>query len=236
MFSKSAEFYDKIYFEFKDYEAESRVISELVDREHPLARTFLDVACGTGEHARILQERHGFEVDGIDLDDKLVSFAQRKNPGGSFCCADMVDFDLGKSFDVVMCLFSSIAYVKTLDRVTCALERFKAHTNQGGLILVEPWFPPGVLSPGRISLNTVQADDFEVARMGHSQVRDRISTLHFEYLIGTRGKIDHEIEKHELGLFTVDEMMRCFKDAGLKANFDKEGPSGRGLYLARNPQ
>jgi len=48
----------------------------------------------------------------------------------------MVVFDLGKTYDVVMCLFSSIGYVKTLDRVTLALERFKSHTNDGGLILV----------------------------------------------------------------------------------------------------
>jgi SAM-dependent methyltransferase len=233
VFSKSAELYDKIYFEFKDYEAEARKISELITREHPSARILLDVACGSGEHARILRGQHGFEVDGIDLDDKFVSLAQRKNPEGNFSRADMVVYDLGKSYDVVLCLFSSIGYVKTLDRVTRALKRFKAHTNEGGLILVEPWFSPEALTPGRIFLNTAQTGDLTVVRMGYSDVQDRISTLHFEYLIGSRGKIEHEVEKHELGLFTVDEMKCCFKDAGLKATFDEEGISGRGLFIAR---
>ena len=114
MFSKSAELYDKIYFEFKDYEAEAQMINESINRENPSARTILDVACGTGEHARILREKYGFDVDGIDLNDKLISLAQRKNPIGNFNNADMVDFDLGKSYDIVMCLFSSIGYVKTL--------------------------------------------------------------------------------------------------------------------------
>lgn len=172
-------------------------------------------------------------MDGIDLNDKLVSLAQRKNSESNFCCADMVDFDLDKTYDVVMCLFSSIGYVKTLDRVTAALERFKAHTNDGGLILVEPWFSPKGLTPGRIAINTAQAEELSVVRMGYSQVRDRISTLHFEYLIGTPGKIDHEIERHELGLFTVDEMKQCFEDAGLVATFYEDGISGRGLYTAR---
>ncbi len=233
MFSKSAELYDKIYFEFKDYAAEAQKINDLLTSEHSSARTLLDVACGTGEHARILGDQHGFKVDGIDLDDKLISLAQRKNPEGNFCCADMVNFDLEKTYDVVMCLFSSIGYVKTLDRVTSALERFNAHTYEGGLILVEPWFSPGELTPGKNFVNTAQTEELSVARMGYSHVQDRISTLHFEYLIGTPGKIDHEIEKHELGLFTVDEMKQCFKDAGLVASFDDDGISGRGLYTAR---
>ena len=66
MFSKSAELYDQIYFEFKDYKAEAQRISELLAGEHSSARTLLDVACGTGEHARILRDQYGFEVDGID--------------------------------------------------------------------------------------------------------------------------------------------------------------------------
>ena len=233
MFSKSAELYDKIYFEFKDYEAEARKISELITREHPSARTVLDVACGTGEHARILRDQYRFEVDGIDLDDKFVSLAQRKNPESNFSRVDMVVFDLGKTYDVVMCLFSSIGYVKTLDRVTQALERFESHTNDCGLILVEPWFAPEAITPGRIFLNTAQSEDLSIVRMGYSQVHGRISTLHFEYLIGSHGRIEHEVEKHELGLFTTDEMKRCFKDAGLEASFDEEGISGRGLFIAR---
>lgn len=232
MFSKSAELYDEIYLKLKDYAAEAHKLSGLITREHPSARTLLDVACGTGEHARILREQHGLEVDGMDLEDKFVSLAQRKNPEGTFCRADMVDFDLGRCYDIVMCLFSSIGYVKTLDRVTRTLERFKAHLNEGGLILVEPWFPPGALTPGRIFLNTSESDDLTVVRMGYTHVQERISTIHFEYLIGRHGRIEHEFEEHQLGLFTVDEMKRCFEAAGLNATFDERGISDRGLFIA----
>ena len=99
--------------------------------------------------------------------------------------------------------------------------------------MVEPWFQPGVLTLDRIFLNTVQEDNLSVARMSYNQVIDRISTLHFEYLIGFEGNITHEIEIHELGLFTVEEMMECFQNAGLTAVHDAEGISGRGLYIAR---
>jgi ubiquinone/menaquinone biosynthesis C-methylase UbiE len=68
MFSASAELYDLVYSGFKDYAAETAQLVALIRQAHPQARTVLDVACGTGEHARLLVEQHGFEVDGLDLD------------------------------------------------------------------------------------------------------------------------------------------------------------------------
>ena len=38
---------------------------------------------------------------------------------------------------------------------------------------------------------------------------------------------------HELGLFTTDEMRRCFSEAGLTiAEYDPVGLIGRGLFVA----
>ena len=37
---------------------------------------------------------------------------------------DMTDFNMGKTYDVVMCLFSSIGYVKTLENVAASLQNF----------------------------------------------------------------------------------------------------------------
>jgi len=191
------------------------------------------VACGTGEHARLLKSQFGYKIDGIDLDADLIAIAKDKNPDGTFCQGDMVDFIMGKTYDVVMCLFSSIGYVKTLDKVVASLQRFREHLKDDGIIIIEPWFQPGALTPGKIFLNTVEDKELSVVRMAYNQVNDRISTLHFEYLIGTPGKISHEVETHELGLFTIDEMKECFQSVGLRADYDEKGLSGRGLYISR---
>ena len=233
MFSKSTAFYDRIYGSFKNYEQECRDIHLWLEKEHTSAGTILDVACGTGEHARLLHKLFGYEVDGIDLDPGLIALAREKNPAGMFCQGDMTDCTLKKSYDVVMCLFSSIGYVKTLERVVATLQRFKEHLKDDGIIIVEPWFQPGILTPGKIFLNTVEEDDLSIVRMSYNRIEGRISTLHFEYLIGTPGKIEHEIETHELGLFTSEEMMECFNRVHLQVRYDEQGLSGRGLYIAR---
>ncbi len=233
MFLKSATLYDRIYGSFKDYEQECHSIHALLQQEHGSAHTLLDVGCGTGEHACLLKSIFGYEVDGIDLDADLIAVAKDKNPDGTFCQSDMADFVMGKTYDAVICLFSSIGYVKTLDRVAASLQKFKEHTKDGGIIIVEPWFQPGVLKPDKIFLNTVEDNEFSVVRMAYSKVSGRLSTLHFEYLIGTPGNISHEVETHELGLFTVDEIKECFQRVGLRVDYDKQGLSGRGLYISR---
>lgn len=137
MFSASAEFYDLIYSTFKDYRAEAAQIERLLHRLNPQCHTVLDVACGTGEHARLLAAQ-GFVVDGIDLDPAFVRIAKQKHPDGRFFEADMADFHLSHRYDAVLCLFSSIGYLQDLDRVTRALTCFREHLTPGGVIVIEP--------------------------------------------------------------------------------------------------
>ncbi len=66
----------------------------------------LDVGCGAGELYRTLRE-HGISAQytGIDLLDKMVTLAQRSNPGGVFVQGDLFTrspFER-KQFDVVFC-------------------------------------------------------------------------------------------------------------------------------------
>ena len=81
MFDASADYYDLLYSTFKDYAAEAAAIAALLRRLNPACRTVLDVACGTGEHAKRLAA-DGFEVDGLDLSPEFVAIARAKHPAG----------------------------------------------------------------------------------------------------------------------------------------------------------
>lgn len=232
MFSESAELYDAIY-SFKDYPQEATRIAALVHTANPTARTLLDVACGTGEHVRLLAVEHGFGADGLDIDAGLLDVARRKHPAGRFFEADMSDFRIERRYDAVLCLFSSIGYLVTLDRVRQAFECFRHHLSPGGVVLIEPWFAPGVLDPTRTFQNTGVAGGIRVERLSRVEIDGRISRLHFEYQIEEAGATRHVAETHELGLFTPDEMAAAFAEAGLSAEFDPAGLTGRGLWLAR---
>lgn len=237
MFSESAELYDLIYQQFKDYREESRRIAALLKRIHPEAESVLDVACGTGEHARILSAEYGYRVDGLDLEPEFVRIAHRKNPGREFFCADMITFDLKRSYDAVLCLFSSIGYVNTLENVRRTLQNFRRHLAPGGVVVLEPWFGPGQWETDSVFMKTAEAEGVKVCRMSHSVVRGRVSVLEFQYLIGRAEGIEHRREVHELGLFSTEEIRHCFAEAGLDVvKYDPEGLIGRGLFVAKTMQ
>ena len=120
-------------------------------------------------------------------------------------------------------------------RIACgkAIHRFADHVVGGGIVVVEPWFEPGTLEDGYVAMHTAQGEHINVCRMSVTRVRDGISQLEFEYLIGRRGALERRAEVHELGLFTKAQMLRAFEDAGLAVEYDQHGLCGRGLYLAR---
>ena len=100
---------------------------------------------------------------------------------------------------------------------------------------MEPWFEPDAWRPGTTYLHTAESDTLKVARMSRSGVEDGVSVIWFHYLIATSAGIEHREETHRLGLFTRDELTGCFERAGFAdVEYDAEGLTGRGMYVARD--
>jgi ubiquinone/menaquinone biosynthesis C-methylase UbiE len=228
VFTKSAQYYDALY-SVQDYGAAAGKLRARLRELHPEAKTLLDVGCGSGRHLGHLQEH--YRVEGFDLNPDLLALAQARCPGVAFHQGDMADFDIGRRFDVVTCLFSSIAYVKTLERMRQAIATMKRHLAPGGVVVVEPWFTPESYWTGTITANFVDQPELKIAWMYTSEREDRVSVLDINYLVGTPQSVDHFTERHEMGLFTREEYLGAFKDAGLVATHDPEGLFKRGLYV-----
>ncbi|WP_052476298.1 class I SAM-dependent DNA methyltransferase [Cohnella kolymensis] len=120
MHENTEDLYDLIY-SFKDYKKEANDIKEYILTRFPHTKSILDVACGTGKHIEHLND--SFKVDGIDISERFVEIAQNRNPSSTFWCRDMTSFKLEKHYDVVMCLFSAIAYANTYTALTQTLKQ-----------------------------------------------------------------------------------------------------------------
>ena len=228
MYARSARYYDAIY-SFKDYGAEAAAVSARIRAHRPDAATLLDVACGTGAH--LVHFAREYRVEGIDLSEEQLAVARTRLPGVELHLGDMTTFDLGKTFDAVTCMFSSIGYVGTLEGLDAAVGHMAAHLAPRGVLVVEPWLQPDAFEDGHLSTLFVEEPDIAVARMSISHKERRRSWFDMEHLVGSADGVDHFVEHHELGLFTVEEQIAAFERAGLRVEHDPEGPMGRGLYV-----
>jgi ubiquinone/menaquinone biosynthesis C-methylase UbiE len=227
MFTKSARFYDALY-QFKDYQQATLKLKELIRHEKPGAVSLLDVACGTGKHIEYLKD--DYAVEGLDLNPELLQIAGERCPGIKFHEADMIDFNLGSSFDVITCLFSSIGYVQTKPSLDKAIKSMAAHLKPGGLLIIEPWISPEKYWKGKLVANFADLDDLKISWMYIHEQEGMTSVFDIQYMVGTDKEINCFSERHVMGLWTDDEYRDAFIKSGLSVTHEEKGFFGRGVY------
>jgi SAM-dependent methyltransferase len=230
-YSRSAEVYDALYAGIIDHAAAYEYVKPVLAERAPQARTALEVACGTGLYLEQLGQ--DYEVEGFDISPEMVGAARARLPEVPVHEADMRDFDLGREFDLAFCIFSSIAYMAKIDDLHAAVANIARHVAPGGLVVIEPWFEPDAWDPGRLDVNLFEGDGFRGARCVTSYREGNVAIMGWAYaVVDDQGRADAYVEEHRTGLFTRDEYIAAFDSAGLKAEYDADGPIGRGLYVA----
>lgn len=233
-YERSVEVYDLLYSQMLDYEANAARLHALVQERTNGAATLLEVACGTGAYLEPFSRN--YRVTGVDLSPAMLERARRRLPATELVQADMEDFDLGRTFDVVVCLFSSIAYVRTPAGLRNTIAGFARHLAPDGLVVLEPWFPPDQWEDGYVGAMSARNDDMAVGRVTTSRREGRLVTMTFAFSVARPGgAVESFVEEHATGQFTVDEHLEAFAAAGLVVEHDPEGLMGRGLYLASWP-
>jgi SAM-dependent methyltransferase len=224
----SAELYDAVY-SHKEYAREGDVVRTLIEERRPGANSLLDVACGTGRHLERLKEH--YQVEGVDLDPGLLAAAAGRLPGVPLHQSDMRDFDLGRRFDAVTCLFSAIGYAQTVDGLASTTAAMARHLEPGGIVLIDPWYTPETWAEQRPALLSVDVPDLKVARINVNGTTGRLALVDFHFLVATAGGVEYFTQHHELGLFSDNEYLSALREAGLDVDHDPIGLSGRGVYI-----
>lgn len=222
--------YDAIY-RFKDYARDIRYVLNCIRLRQPTARSLLDVACGTGNHIAGLSQ--DYDVEGLDSSEAMLSLARAKFPSVSFHHESMVGFNLQRSYDVVCCLFRSIAYVKTPDNFKSAVLSMSQHLKPGGLLLIEPFFTRQSYWVGNLTLNELNDPSLKIAWMYVSEREGNVGVMKTHYLVGRPEGVEHFTETHEMGLFDPEDYDSAFREAGLSLEYDPVGPTKIGFYVGR---
>lgn len=228
MYKKLANIYDNLH-SFKDYDLLAGRLVQFIEQYRPGSRSFLEVACGTGQFLRRLSKE--YQVEGSDISPEMLAIAAMRCPGVPLHESDMIELDIPRRFDVVACLFSSISYTLTVARMNQAVERMARHLNPGGIVIIEPFFSPETIWKDDLRLNTFDSAEQKIASMYVTKVEGNIAACDIHYLLGEKTGVEHFVERHEFGLFTDAEYRASITRLGLEVSYDHQGIFGRGVYI-----
>lgn len=231
--SEVSEVYDLVYKRRgKDYEQEAREVVTLVRSRKADADSLLDVACGTGEHLRSL--RHIFShVEGVELSDTMREAARDKLPGVAVHPGDIRDFDLGRTFDAVTSLYSTVGYMASTAELDSAVASMARHVSPGGVLIVEPWYFPERFTDGHIGSDLVRDDARTVTRVARSVRHGDAVRQEAHYIVADADGIRHFEHVQVFTLFTPQQYVAAFERAGCTADYVQRDDilAGRGLFV-----
>ena len=137
----------------------------------------LDVACGSGRHAREFAAL-GWDVTGVDYSPDLL--ARAREAGIAVHEQDMRKLDVpGAPFDAVTCLFDSIGYPQDNDGIVAALAGMRRH---GRRVAVEFLHAPALLAhadPVRVRRFELP-DGGELLRVSETTLDEAAMVMHVE--------------------------------------------------------
>ena len=144
----------------------------------------------------------------------------------------MSAFDLAERYGAVVCLFSSIGYLRTLERIEQGLRCVRRHLAVGGMVVVEPWFALGQLDAAYVMRNVAETPELRVERVRRTEIVGRLPRLQFNYTLTDASGVRHATEVHQLRRIRSVEMLAAFARAGLHAPYEEPGLDGSGIHIA----
>lgn len=234
MYKVFSKLYDK-FMEFSDYGAWEKQVEELIQEGQPNGKRLLDIGCGTGE--LLLRMAKNYQCDGMDLSEGMLKVAQRKlkHREVKLFLGDMVEFDTGYRYDIMVSLFDTVNHILSLEELESHLKSVEKSLNPGGVYIfdvvdrefMETMFPGDIFVDNRKDITCIWEHEIE----------DGIDYIDATYFLkNSRGSWDKLTESYAKKIFTSSEIENLVTKAGLivKTKISNDKIAGkRNVYLIK---
>jgi len=222
-FQEYAKVYDSLYYD-KDYASECDFLEDIFNRfKNGNVQSILDSGCGTGGHA-IPLARRGYQVFGIDRSDQMLAKARQKAKAANlsdkvrFETANVQNFEINMTFDVVICMFAVLSYQISNDDLFSTICTARRHVKHGGLFISDFWYGPAVLKQRpEERVKSVRDGNDRIIRI----VKPEIDTLrhvvnvNYEIIQLSGDRLAKEVqERHSMRFIFKPEIEFYLKQAG----------------------
>ena len=173
-------------------------------------KTCLELASGSGVLAGIL-EKQGKDIIASDISKEMKEVA-KANYNGEYLILNMIDFDLNKSFDLILCVCDSINYLYPEELPKMFKSVYNA-LNKGGRFIFDMHSPKRLKEFEDEYIEEGQIDDETFYQWTiNSEVDEKTINEHFTFYT-KEGMIQ---ELHSQNVFDIDYV----KNELIKAGFE----------------
>lgn len=209
-----------VYPPLEDLE-EVELFSKLIKKNSKInTETLLHIGCGSGIYDYTFKKH--FKVTGLDISEKMLEIAIKRNPEVEYNHGDMRTIKLGKKFDAVI-LPESIGYMTTTEDLKKAICSANKHLKPGGVLLICANIKETFKSNNFVY--TGEKGDIEITIFENNYIsreNDSIYEATIIYLIRDKGKLETFIDIHKLGLFDKKTWYSILKGEGFEVKETKE--------------
>jgi ubiquinone/menaquinone biosynthesis C-methylase UbiE len=228
-YTKLAKHYDKIYH-YVDYDKQLRLFTRLLKKHDKSgSKRILDVACGTGTHAGLLQKK-GFGVVGVDLSKDMLKEARKKNSKVRFIHGDMRKLKIKGKFGTVLCFFNSILFNKNKKEMKKALLNFYNHLEEGGLLIFDVTDKSAGINDKKIT-HVYKDKKLKITFAPQWVLDPKKKALHCTIDFTVNGKKFRDDDM--MGAFSFKEMKQLLKETGFKVLETIKSDKKKAVFVCR---
>jgi|TARA_Y100000310_G_scaffold208896_1_gene209494 ubiquinone/menaquinone biosynthesis C-methylase UbiE len=99
-------------------------------------KSALDIACGTGNLIGELKKK-GLDSVGTDLSSDMIKVSKKTFSNVKFYIQDMSKLKVNKKFDLILCPFDSLNYLKNIKQIQKTFRKVREHLTTEGIFIFD---------------------------------------------------------------------------------------------------
>jgi predicted TPR repeat methyltransferase len=210
-YKKFAYFYDTIY-RGRFYNDYTVFITKIIKERRIKKPSILDIACGTGLLIKNLKKKFQL-IEGLDSSKEMLAIAKEKNKGIKFYNQSMINFNIRKKYNIIVCTFDSINYITNKKNLWSVFRSVSAHLSHRGIFIFD--------------FNTVNKKIMSKFTKGNityfNEIKDKLWSIVLEIKVeGKTYRETHQERFYSLGDMRLALRKNKFKIVNAYSSFNKK--------------